>query len=129
MPIFVKGETTKKEGEFEAIIANEIEICSMQKVKSEVEKKLLNKEQILSTGIEYSNVDDSGNGYIIVSCNYDKFIYPLKLNVNNKTETVLGSKNQYGYKLNEICDITLDTKITNIDDIKGFVKTIIYLGD
>ena len=129
MPIFVKGETTKKEGEFEAIIANEIEICSMQKVKSEVEKKLLNKEQILSTGIEYSNVDGSGNGYIIVSCNYDKFIYPLKLNVNNKTETVLGSKNQYGYKLNEICDITLDTKINNIDNIKGFVKTIIYLGD
>ena len=101
----------------------------MQKVKSEVEKQLLNKEQILSTGIEYSNVDGSGNGYIIVSCNYDKFIYPIKINVNNKTETVLGSKTQYGYKLHEMCDITLDTKITNIDNIKGFVKTIIYLGD
>lgn len=63
----------------------------------------------------------------------DKFIYPIKLKVNRQTETYLGMgmhlQSNYGYVLHEMSNITLDTKITDIDNIKGFVKTIEYIAD
>ena len=102
-------------------------------MKSEVEKYLKDTYRVDGMGIEYVSVDNSGNGFIIVTCNFDKFIYPVKLNVNSQTETFLGMgyhiQANYGYVLYEMCDITLDTKITDIDNIKGLVKTIEYIAD
>ena len=84
-------------------------------------------------GIEYTNVDNEGNGYIIVTASFENFIYPLKLNVNSQTETFLGMgyhiQSNYGYVLHEMCDITLDTKIVDADNIEGVVKTIEYIAD
>ncbi len=131
--IYVLGETAKEEGELKVIDANKIEICSKEKMKSEVEKYLKDTYRVDGMGIEYVSVDNSGNGFIIVTCNFDKFIYPVKLNVNSQTETFLGMgyhiQANYGYVLYEMCDITLDTKITDIDNIKGLVKTIEYIAD
>ena len=38
-------------------------------------------------------------------------------------------QSDYGYVLHEMCDITLDTKITDIDNITGTVKIIEYIAD
>ena len=82
---------------------------------------------------KFINIDSDGKGYIIVLYSYDNFTYPIKLNVNNQTETFLGMgyhlQSNYGYVLHEMCDITLDTKITDVDNINGFVKTIEYIAD
>ena len=131
--IYVLGETAKEEGDLKVIDANKIEICSKEKMKSEVEKYLKDTYRVDGMGIEYVSVDNSGNGFIIVACNFDNFIYPIKLNVNSQTETFLGMgyhlQANYGYVLYEMCDITLDTKITDVDNIKGLVKTIEYIAD
>ena len=104
-----------------------------QKVKTEVQKYLKDTYRVDTTGIEYKNVDSDGNGYIITCYNYDKFEYPIKLNVDSNTETYLGMgyhiQSDYGYVLHEMCDITLDTKITDIDNITGTVKIIEYIAD
>lgn len=131
--IYVEGETAKDINGLKAIKANRIEICSKEKVKNEIMKYIKDTYRIDGMGIEYTNVDNEGNGYIIVTASFENFIYPLKLNVNSQTETFLGMgyhiQSNYGYVLHEMCDITLDTKIVDADNIEGVVKTIEYIAD
>lgn len=131
--VYVEGEKSLEVDGVTEINANRIEICSREKVKKEVSAWLIDTYRIDGPGIEYSSVDNSGNGFIVVGWYYDKFKYPIKLNVNSKTETFLGMgrhlQSNYGYVLHEICDITLDTKITDVDNIKGYVTTIEYIAD
>ena len=121
--IYVEGEQNKN-----IIDANKIQSCSKQKIKEEVSKYLKDTYRVDGLGIEYV-----GDGYIIVDVSYENFIYPLKINVNSQTETFLGMgyhiQSNYGYVLHEMCNITLDTKITDIDNIQGFAKTIEYIAD
>lgn len=131
--VYVEGQTVQATDGIETIEANRIERCSNQKIKKEVERYLKDTYRIDGMNIEYVNTDNNKTGYIIVVATFENFIYPLKLNVDNNTETFLGMgyhlQSDYGYILHEICDITLDTKITDIDNIKGLVKTIEYIAD
>ena len=131
--LYVEGEKSLEEDGIPQVNAKTIEVCSKEKVKSEVSLWLLDTYIVDGPGIEYTSVDNYGNGFIVVCGYYDKFKYPIKLNVNSKTETFLGMgrhlSSNYGYVLHEICDITLDTKITDIDNIKGYVTTIEYIAD
>ena len=106
---------------------------SKDTAKEEIQRYLKDTYRIDGMSIEYTNIDSDGKGYIIVLYSYDNFTYPIKLNVNNQTETFLGMgyhlQSNYGYVLHEMCDITLDTKITDVDNINGFVKTIEYIAD
>ena len=38
-------------------------------------------------------------------------------------------QSNYGYQLHELCNITLDNKIIDIDNIEGYVKMIEYIAD
>ncbi|MDO4963750.1 MAG: hypothetical protein Q4E75_06635 [bacterium] len=131
--IYVEGEKGLEKNGVLQINANSIEVCDRKKAKDEISLWLLNTYRVDGPGIEYYLVDNNGKGYIIVACYYDKFKYPIKMNVNNETETYLGMgrhlQSNYGYVLHEMCDITLDTKITDIDNIKGYVKIIEYIAD
>ena len=131
--IYVEGTEGNETNGLKTIKANNIERCSKQKVKTEVQKYLKDTYRVDTIGIEYKNVDSDGNGYIITCYNYDQFKYPIKLNVDSNTETYLGMgyhiQSDYGYVLHEMCDITLGTKITDIDNITGTVKIIEYIAD
>lgn len=131
--IYLEGKSIGDYNNLKGINASKIEICSKERIKKEIGKFLMNTYRIDGMSIEYLSADNLGKGYIIVACSFDKFIYPLKLNVNNRTETFLGMsyhlKSNYGYVLHEICDITLDTKITDVDNINGLVKSIEYIAD
>ena len=131
--IYVEGETSLEIGGIKGIQANKITICSKEMIKKEVSKEILDTYRIDGFGIVYKSVNDNGNGFIIIEGSFDKFIYPIKLNVDNKTETYLGMgyhlQSNYGYILYEMCDITLDKKIIDIDNIEGYVKTIEYIAD
>lgn len=131
--IYVEGTEGNEANGLKTIKANNIERCSKQKVKTEVQKYLKDTYRVDTTGIEYKNVDSNGKGYIITCYNYDQFKYPIKLNVDSNTETYLGMgyhiQSDYGYVLHEMCDITLGTKITDIDNITGTVKIIEYIAD
>lgn len=126
--IYVEGEIPREIDGLKSIKANRIEICSQQRVKNEITRYLKDTYRIDGMSIAYV-----GKDYIIVAANFDKFVYPLKLNVNDETETFLGMsyhiQSNYGYILHEMCDITLDTKITDIDNIRGSVKTVEYIAD
>ena len=131
--IYVEGTKMEAYNDLEKVEANKISICEKEKVKAEAERYIKDTYRIDGLGIELENVDSDGNGYIIVTYEYENFIYPIKLNVNSKTETYLGMgyhlESNYGYILHEMSDITLDTKITDIDNIKGYVKMIEYIAD
>lgn len=131
--IYVEGEKVDNIDGLDGIIANRIEICSKTRVKREAEKYLKDTYRVDTGGIDYKNVGNDGKGYIITCYNFDNFVYPLKLNVDRNTETFLGMgyhiQSNYGYILHEMCNITLDTKITDIDNIQGLVKTIEYIAD
>lgn len=105
-----------------------------EKAKKEIEGYLLDGYRVDIGAISEVNVDSEGNGYIIVDCSVGtEYSYPVKLKVNSQTETFLGMgmhlQSNYGYQPHEICDITLDTKITDIDNIQGYVKMIEYIAD
>ena len=131
--IYVSGETIDEINNKKGIKAIQIDIYSKEKAKLEITRFLKDTYRIDGMSILYSSTNSSGNGYIIVGCSYEKFIYPLILKVNNQTETFLGMsyhiKDNYGYVLYEMCDITLDKKITDIDNIEGLVKSIEYIAD
>lgn len=131
--VYLLGETIEEKDDVKTIKANKIDVCPKEKIKSEVEKYLIDTYRVDTNGISYYDVDSDGNGFIIVNYTYEEFIYPIKLNVNSETETFLGMgyhlQSNYGYVLYEMCDITLDTKITDIDNISGVVKTIEYIAD
>lgn len=125
--IGTKGDIVKE------IEAEEINICKKEMVKREVENYIKDGYRIDGYGIVDKYVNEDGTGIIIVAMNFGNFIYPIRLKVDKNTETYLGMgahlQSNYGYILHEICDITLDTKITDIDDIKGTVKMIEYIAD
>lgn len=131
--VYVEGKTTGKNDNIQNIQAVNIERNLKENAKKEVQRYLKDTYRIDGMSIEYTNVDNDGNGYIIVLYSYDDFTYPIKLDVNNQTETFLGMgyhlQSNYGYVLHEMCDITLDTKITDVDNINGLVKTIEYIAD
>ena len=113
--------------------ATKIYVCSKQKVKKEVEKFIKNTYRIDGWGIEYVDVNREGEGKIVIAAQFEKFIYPIILKVNNQTENYLGMnihiQSNYGYQLHELCNITLDNKIIDIDNIEGYVKMIEYIAD
>lgn len=131
--IYVEGEISKDRENLKVINSEKIDIFEKNLLKKEAEKFLKDTYRIDGMSIEYYNVNEAGSGYIIVACSYENFIYPIKVNVNSQTETYLGMgyhlQSNYGYVLHEMCDITLDTKIVDIDNVKGYVKTIEYIAD
>ena len=131
--IYVEGIKMEQYDDLEKVEANKILICAKEKVKSEAERYIKDTYRIDGLGIEGKYINSAGNGYIIVTYSYENFIYPIKLNVNSETETYLGMgyhlESNYGYILHEMSDITLDTKITDIDNVKGYVKMIEYIAD
>ena len=131
--IYVEGETSIEIDGIKGMQANKIMICDKDRVKREISKNFIDSGKLEGTGIVYKSIDEDGNGYIIVEGNFDKFAYPIKINVNNQTETYLGMgyhlQSNYGYILHEMCDITIDKKITDIDNINGYATIIEYIAD
>lgn len=131
--IYIEGNKVTSDNDLEKIEANTIYICDKETVKKEVEKYIKDTYRIDGWGIQHYNIDGNGNGYIIIAAYYEDFIYPIKLKVNSDTETYLGMglhlESNYGYVLYEMSDITLDTKITDIDNVEGHVKMIEYIAD
>lgn len=131
--INVVGDKVTSNNDLEQISAKTILVYQKDEIKKEAGKYINDTYRIDDSSIAYSNVDLSGNGYIICEINVDNFSYPIKLNVNKNTETFLGYsmhlQSNYGYVLHEMCWITLDTKVEDIDNIKGYVKMIEYIAD
>ena len=131
--IYIEGNKVTPDNDLKKIKANTIYVCEKEIVKKEVEKYIKDTYRIDGLGIQHYNVDSNGNGYIIIAAYYEKFIYPIKLKINSATETYLGMghhlESNYGYVLYEMSDITLDTKITDIDNVEGYVKMIEYIAD
>jgi len=131
--IYIEGNKVSPDNDLEKIEANTILICEKEVVKKEIKKYIKDTYRIDGLSIEHIDVNQSGNGYIILVAGYENFIYPIKLNVNTETETYLGMgyhlQSNYGYILHEMNDITLDTKITDIDNVQGYVKMIEYIAD
>lgn len=131
--IYIEGNKVTSDNDLEKIEANTIYICKKETVKKEVEKYIKDTYRIDGLGIQHYNVDSNGNGEIIVTAYYEPFIYPIKLKVYSDTEAYLGMgyhlESNYGYILYEMSDITLDTKITDIDNVEGYVKMIEYIAD
>ena len=131
--IYIEGNKVSPDNDLEKIEANTILICEKEVVKKEIEKYIKDTYRIDGLSIEHIDVNQSGNGHIILVAGYENFIYPIKLNVNSETETYLGMgyhlQSNYGYILHEMNDITLDTKITDIDNVQGYVKMIEYIAD
>lgn len=131
--IYVEGIKMARYNDLEKVDAIKILVCEKETVKAEAQKYLKDTYRIDGLGIEYKNIDSSGKGYIIVVYRFENFTYPIKLNVNSQTETYLGMgyhlQSNYGYVLHEMSNITLDTKITDIDNITGYVRMIEYIAD
>ena len=131
--IYIEGINLNPDNDLKKIEATKIYVCSRLKVKKEIEKNLINTYRIDGFGIEYVDVNKNGDGKIVVAAQFEKFIYPIILNVNKQTECYLGMgrhlQSNYGYQLHEMCDITLEKKILDIDNIKGNVKMIEYIAD
>lgn len=133
--IYIEGINLNPDNDLKKVEATKIYVCSRQKVKKEVEKYLINTYRIDGFGIEYVDVKKykNGDGKIVVTAQFEKFTYPIILNVNKQTECYLGMgrhiQSNYGYQLHEMCNITLDKKIVDIDNIEGNVKMIEYIAD
>lgn len=131
--IYIEGINLNPDNDLKKVEAIKIYVCSKQKVKKEVEKNIKNTYRIDGWGIEYVDVNRDGGGKIVIAAQFEKFIYPIILKVNKQTENYLGMnihlQSNYGYQLHELCNITLDKKITDIDNIEGYVKMIEYIAD
>lgn len=132
--IYIEGTEVTPDNDLTKIEAKTILICRKEIIKNEIERYIQDTYTIDGLGIEYYYVDENGDGYIILVGQYEfYFEYPMILNVNAETETYLGMgyhlSANYGYVLHEMCTITVDTKITDIDNIKGYVKLIEYIAD
>ena len=131
--IYIEGINLNPDNDLKKVEATKIYVCSKQKVKKEVEKFIKNTYRIDGWGIEYVDVNRNGEGKIVIAAQFEKFIYPVILKVNKQTENYLGMnthiQSNYGYQLHELCNITLDKKIIDIDNIEGYVKMIEYIAD
>ena len=131
--IYIEGINLNPDNDLKKVEATKIYVCSKEKVKKEVEKYIKNTYRIDGWGIEYVDVNRDGGGKIVIAAQFEKFIYPIFLKVNKQTENYLGMnthiQSNYGYQLHELCNITLDKKIIDIDNIEGYVKMIEYIAD
>lgn len=131
--IKIIGTKLEQNNDLEKIYAKEIYVYTKNEIKNEAGKYIVDTYRIDDSSISYFNVDSSGEGYIICEINVENFSYPIKLNVNKSTETFLGYsmhlQSNYGYIPHEMCWITMDTKVEDIDNIKGYVKMIEYIAD
>ncbi len=131
--IKIIGNKLEPDNDLEKIYAQEICVYTKNEIKNEAGKYIVDTYRIDDSSISYFNVDSSGEGYIICEINVENFSYPIKLNVNKSTETFLGYsmhlQSNYGYIPHEMCWITMDTKVEDIDNIEGHVKMIEYIAD
>lgn len=131
--IYIEGINLNPDNDLKKVEATKIYVCSKERVKKEVEKYIKNTYRIDGWGIEYIDVARNGEGKIVIAAQFEKFIYPIILKVNKQTENYLGMnihiQSNYGYQLHELCNITLDKKIIDIDNIEGYVKMIEYIAD
>lgn len=135
--VYVQGNNVESENQYPKIDATDLYVFKKENIKKYFENQLKDGYRIDGYSFQEVNIDNSGNGYIILELGiYEDgkdFIYPVKVNVNSKTENYLGMgrhlQSNYGYQKHEMCDITLDEKITDIDNIKGTAKMIEYIAD
>lgn len=135
--VFVQGNNVESDNQYPKIDATELYVFKKENIKKYFQDRLKDGYRIDGYSFQETNIDNSGNGYIILELGtYEdgkRFIYPIKVNVNSKTENYLGMgrhlQSNYGYHKHEMCDITLDEKITDIDNIKGTAKMIEYIAD
>lgn len=135
--VYVQGMNVESENQYPKIDATDLYVYKKENLKKYFESQLKDGYRIDGYSFQEVNIDDSGNGYIIIELELYEgskdFIYPVKVNVTSKTENYLGMgrhlSSDYGYHKHEICDITLDTKITDIDNINGTAIMIEYIAD
>lgn len=134
---YIKGNEIEKINDMKKIEAQEIQIYKKEYAISKIQNRYKEKTIIdEGGGIEYKNIDNNGNGYIIYEVYLDegnRFNYYLKLQVTNSTETYLGwgthIQSNYGYIEHEMAKITLDNPITDIENINSKVIMIEYIAD
>ena len=122
-------------------------VCSNDYLEKNAKDEILGKDYI-DASIQYMNIDDNNKGYILAEIfigekeieNTDwegtisgEAIYYLKINVDDNTENYLGRKEDsrgidWGYHLHELCTITLNEKISNLDNTYT-AKVIEYIAD
>ena len=135
--VYVQGNNVESDNQYPKIDATDLYVFKKENIKKYFEAQLKDGYRIDGYSFQKVDIDSSGNGYIILELGiYEDrrhFIYPVKVTVNSKTEHYLGMgrhlQSNYGYHEHEICDITLDQKITDIDNIKGTAKMIEYIAD
>lgn len=135
--IYVQGMNVESENQYSKIDATDLYVYKKENLKKYFENQLKDGYRIDGYSFPEVNIDSYGNGYIILELELYEgqkdFIYPIKVNVNSKTENYLGMgrhlQSNYGYHKHEICDITLDKKIIDIDNIEGTAKMIEYIAD
>ena len=131
--VYIEGNIVTSDNDLEKIEASEISFYKKEDLKKEVEVYIRDGYRIDGHSIIDINVDSDGIGYIICDIGLYNYMYPVKLKVNLQTETYLGMgrllQSNYGYLLHEMCDITLEKKIEDIDNIQGYVKMIEYIAD
>lgn len=135
--VYIEGDNVESDNQYPKIEAIDLYVFKKENIKKYFQDRLKDGYRIDGYSFQEVNIDNSGNGYIILELGiYEDrkdFIYPVKVNVNSKTEHYLGMgrhlQSNYGYHEHEICDITLDEKITDIDNIKGTAKMIEYIAD
>lgn len=131
--IVVTGNIVENRNDLERVVAKEIKVYPKEIIKMHI----IERDQITNTidgqGLQYIDVNDNGYGTIICGIWYNDFVYPVELKVTPKTETYLGFGNHlqsnYGYLLHEMCWITVDKKIEDLDNITGNVTMIEYIAD
>lgn len=135
--VYIEGDNVESDNQYPKIDAIDLYVFKKENIKKYFENMLKDGYKINGYSFQEVNIDNSGNGYIIIELelyeNQKDFIYPIKVNVNSKTENYLGMgrhlQSNYGYHAHEICDITLAEKITDIDNINGAAKMIEYIAD
>lgn len=135
--VYIEGNNVESDNQYPKIDATDLYVFKKENIKKYFQDRLKDGYRIDGYSFQETNIDNSGNGYIILELGtYEDgkhFIYPVKVNVNSKTENYLGMgrhlQSNYGYQKHEMCDITLDEKITDIDNIKGYAKMIEYIAD
>ncbi len=135
--VYVEGNNVEADNQYPQIDATNLYVFKKENIKKYFQEQLKDGYRIDGYSFQDVNIDNSGNGYIILELviyeDGKDFIYPVKVNVNSKTEHYLGMgrhlQSNYGYHKHEICDITLDEKISDIDNIKGIAKMIEYIAD
>ncbi|MBR3613893.1 MAG: hypothetical protein IKL55_01790 [Clostridia bacterium] len=131
--IVVTGNIVENRNDLERVVAKEIKVYPNFVIKTHI----MERDEITNTidgqGLQYIDVNDDGYGTVICGIWYNDFVYPVELKVTPKTETYLGFdrhlESNYGYILHEMCWITLDKNIKDLDNIDGTVTKIEYIAD